>query len=112
MARSSPEFCWHHGNLKRLRQCLDKNYCDLRGGELGIRWYKRHRLYEGMPVRFSVRGKVVAFGRIQGKPYDLATERKIQPMDPKWPGAVDIGDVCWRDGGDCSSPPRWGSHRL
>jgi len=112
MAKKQPELCWHHSDLERLRQCLDKNCCDLYGGEHGIRWYKRHGLYIGQSVQFSVKGKVIAFGTIQSKPYDLATERNIQPVNPKWPGAVGIGDICWRDGRYCSSSPRRGSHSL
>ena len=115
--RIKPEFCWHHGDLERLRQCPDKGYCDLRGGERGIRWYNiRHRLYIGMPVRFSVKvnlkRKVVAFGTIQSKPYDLFAQKGIKPVHPDWPAAVDICSICWRDGGDCNSLPRRGSHRL
>lgn len=113
MAENKTEFCWHHGDEGRLRQCLDSGYCDLRGGERGIRWYKRHGLYVEMPVRFSVKGKVRAFGTIQSEePYDVLAERGIGPVDPDWPGAVNVGDICWRDGGDCNSNPEWGSHRL
>lgn len=115
MAKDQPNFCWHHGYEGRLRQCLDNGYCDLYplDDPRCSRFWKGHKLKQGDRVRFSVKGKVAAFGTIQSKPYDLASERKIQPVDPKkWPGAVDIGDICWRDGGDCSSPPGLGSHRL
>ena len=112
MAKDQPEFCWHHRDVERLRQCLDKGYCDLHEGERGMRWYDRHTLYVGMRVRFSVNRSVVAFGTIRSEPHDLLAEKGIEPVDPEWPGAVDIGDICWRDDGDCSSNPKWGSHRL
>jgi len=112
MTKDQPEFCWHHGNLERLHQCLDKGYCDLYEGERGIKWYDRHRLYKGMLVRFSVKGEVVAFGTIQSEPYDLFSENGIEPVDPKWSGAVKIDDVRRSDGGYCNSYPRRGSHKL
>ena len=113
MAEGQPEFCWHHGDLERLRQCLDKGYCDLHELEHTIRWYNRYGLYKGMPVRFSVRHNVCAFGNIQSKkPYDLRAEKGIEPVNPNWPGAVDICSICWRDGGYCDSYLRRGSHRL
>lgn len=108
MAKDQPNFCWHHGDEGRLRQCLDNGYCDLWPPPSCFRWWKRHGLKKGDPVRFSVKGEVVAFGTIQSEePYE-----RIRPVDPEWPGAVDIGDICWRDGGDCRRPPRFGSHRL
>ena len=105
--------CWHHSDLQRLRQCLAENYCDLY--PLGARcskWWRKLGLNVGDIVRFCVRGKVIASGKIQSEPYDLAARRKLQPVDPKWPGAVDIGDIRWRDEGSCSSPPRQGSHKI
>jgi len=113
MAKNQPNFCWHHGEEGRLRQCLDNGYCDIHPlGACCSKWWKGHKLKRGDRVRFSVKGKVVAFGTIQSEPYDLFAEKGIEPVDPKWLGAVDIGDIYWRDGGDCSSPPRRGSHRL
>jgi len=115
MAKNHPnsKLCWHHGDLERLRQCLAKNYCDLY--PLGARcskWWKKLGPKKGDRVQFSVKGKVVACGTIQSEPYDLFAEKGIEPVDPEWPGAVDIGDICWRDKGDCSSWPRRGSHWL
>ena len=108
-----PVVCWHHGDLERLQQCLAKNYCDLYGlATGGSNWWRKLGLNVGHRVRFSVKGKVVASGKIQSEPYDLAARRKVRPVDPKWPGAVDIGDIRWRDEGSCSSPPALGSHRL
>ena len=111
MAKDQPNFCWHHGDEGRLRQCLDNGYCDLYplDDPRCSRFWKGHKLKQGDRVRFSVKGEVVAFGTIQSEePYE-----RIEPVDPdEWPGAVDIGDICWRDGGDCSSPPGLGSHRL
>lgn len=112
MAEEQPEFCWHHGDLERLHQCLDKDYCDLYESEHGIQWYERYGLYIGMPVRFCVHGNVCAFGKIRSKPYDLFTEKGIEPVNPNWPSAVDICSICWRDGGHCDSFLRRGSHRL
>ncbi len=112
MTEDQPEFCWHHSDLDRLCQCLDKGYCDLYASERGVRLYERHGLYVGMPVRFCVQGKVRAFGTIQSRPYDLFTEKGIEPIAPDWPAAVDIDSIRWEDGGDCDSPRRWGSHTL
>jgi len=112
MAEEQPEFCWHHSDPNRLRQCLDKGFCDLHGGERGIRWYGRHQLSRRIRVRFSVQGEIVAFGTIQSEPYDLLAQKGIEPVDSEWPSAVDINDICWRDGGYCDAPRRWGSHRL
>lgn len=110
MAKDQPNFCWHHGDEGRLRQCLDNGYCDLYplDDPRCSKFWKGHKLKQGDRVRFSVKGKVVAFGTIQSEePYE-----KIEPVNREWLGAVDIGDICWRDGGDCSSPPGLGSHRL
>ena len=110
MAKDQPNFCWHHGDEGRLRQCLNNGYCDLYplDDPRCSRFWKGHKLKQGDKVRFSVKGEVVAFGTIQSEePYE-----RIEPVDPEWPGAVDIGDICWRDGGDCRRPPRFGSHRL
>ncbi len=110
MAKNQPNFCWHHGDEGRLRQCLDNGYCDLYHSDdpRCSRFWKGHKLKHGDRVRFSVKGKIVAFGTIQSEePYE-----RIEPVDPEWSGAIDIGDICWRDGGDCRRPPRFGSHRL
>ncbi len=114
MAKKRTKFCWHHRDLERLRQCLDNGYCDFwPPGTPGYERWNRHGLKKGDRVQFSVRRKVVACGTIQSdKPYNLFAEKGIEPVDPEWPGAVDIGDICWRDKGDCSSPPGLGSHRL
>jgi hypothetical protein len=114
MAKKPRKFCWHHGDLERLRQCLDNGYCDLWPSPKSFTWWKRHKLNKGDRVQFSVKGKVVACGTIKSdEPYDLFDVKGIDPVDPeKWPGAVDIGDIRWRDKGNCSSTPRFGSHWL
>ena len=56
--------------------------------------------------------QVVAYGKILSEPYDLVSRKGIPPVDKNWPGAVDIGEIQWRRGGNCPSPPREGSHRL
>jgi len=113
MAKKQRKFCWHHGDLERLRQCLDNGYCDLwpLGTPGFIRWGK-HGLKKGDRVQFSVKGKVVACGTIQSEPYDLFAEKGIEPVDPDWPSAIDVGDIYWRDKGHCSSTPMFGSHWL
>lgn len=109
----SPVVCWHHGDLQRLRQCLAKNYCDLyRPGARCSAWWRKLGLNVGDMVRFSVKRKVVGSGRIQSDPYDLAAKTGIQPVDSKWPGAVNIENIVWRDGGSCGSPLRLGNHKL
>ena len=113
MATKQSKFCWHHGDLERLRQCLDNGYCDLWPPPGCFRWWKKHGLKKGDPVQFSVKGSVVACGTIQSEePYDLLAEKGIESVDPYWPSAVDIGDICWRDKGDCSSTPKFGCHWL
>ena len=106
--------CWHHGDLQRLRMCLEKGYCDLYPiGDRCSKWWKKLKIQIGDTVQFSVKGNIVAIGTIQSEPYDLAKKRKIQPVDPEWSGAVDIDNVRFIDnGGTCDSPPRGGSHRL
>ena len=109
----SAVFCWHHGDLQRLHLCLEKGYCDLYPiGPRCSKWWNKLKVKVGDEVRFSVKGKIVAVGRIQSEPYDLSKIRKIQPVHPDWPGAVDIENVKFLDGGTCSSTPRVGSHRL
>jgi hypothetical protein len=109
-----PVVCWHHGDEKRLRQCLDLKYCDLYHplDESCLKWWKKLRLEVGSTVRFCVKGNVVAFGIIKSEPYDLASIKQIEPVDPKWPGAVDIEEIPWHGKESCDSIPQFGSHRL
>lgn len=118
VAGNQPVFCWHHGSRARLYRCLDHGYCDL--GPLDdqclSRFWKRHRLKPGDRVRFSVRGEIVACGTIDSNyPYDLRSEKGIEPVSPRWPSAVDIIEICRTDGSNCGSciaPPKFGSHWL
>lgn len=114
--------CWHHGNENRLRKCLVNGYCDLhplaakcpKGRMSAEFWFhKKMKLKIGDRVRFCVeRRKIVGTGEIESKPYDLLERRGIQPINPNWPGAVDIVDVQWENGGYCPSLPRRGSHSF
>jgi hypothetical protein len=105
--------CWHHSNLQRLEKCLANNYCDLYApGPQCSRWWNKLELKVGDVVRFSVKGSVVAYGRILSEPYDLFSRRTLSPVSKSWPGAVDIGEIQWRSGGNCASPLREGSHQL
>jgi hypothetical protein len=120
MAMKQPEvrsrtavLCWHHGDLRRLEKCLANHYCDLYGpGVQCSNWWNKLGLKVGDVVRFSVKGEVVAYGKILSEPYDLASRKEIPPVDKSWPGAVDIGEIQWRRGGNCASALREGSHRL
>ena len=122
MAMKQPEVgsqiavvCWHHGDRQRLEKCLANNYCycDLYGpGRSCSNWWNKLGLKIGDVVRFSVKGEVVAYGKILSEPYDLVLRKGIPPVDKSWPGAVDIGEIQKRRGGNCASPPREGSHRL
>jgi len=119
MAMKQPEVgsriavvCWHHGDRRRLEKCLANNYCDLHPLGRASNWWNKLRLKIGDIVRFSVKGEVVAYGKILSEPYDLVSRKGIPPVDKSWPGAVDIGEIQWRQGGNCPSPPREGSHRL
>jgi hypothetical protein len=105
--------CWHHGDRRRLEMCLANNYCDLYGpGRSCSNWWNKLGLKIGDIVRFSVKGEVVAYGKILSEPYDLVVRKGIPPVDKSWPGAVDIGEIQWRRGGNCASSLREGSHRL
>lgn len=114
--------CWHHGNLERLRQCLDQGYCDLhplaencpKGRMSAERWYhSKMKLEIGDRVRFCVeKRKIVATGEIASEPYDLSLKKGIEPIDPDWSGAVDIINIVWSDADHCPSPPVLGSHRI
>ncbi len=110
----SAVLCWHHGDLQRLRMCLEKGYCDLYPiGDRCSKWWNKLKSEIGDTVRFSVKGNIVAVGIIQSEPYDLAKKRNIQPVAKEWSGAVDIENVRFLDnGGTCNSTPRVGSHRL
>jgi len=57
---------------------------------------------------------IVATGTIASRPYDFERHREIKPVDPHWPGAVDIDDVEWLNGNErCVEPSgSFGSHRL
>jgi hypothetical protein len=109
-----PVVCWHHGDEKRLRQCLDLKYCDLYHplDKRCLQWWNKLRLKIGDMVRFCVKGRIVALGIIKSEPYDLASKKQIKPVDSKWSGAVDIEEIPWHGKESCDSTPRWGSHRL
>lgn len=111
---TNAEFCWHHGDLQRLRMCLENGYCDLYPvGDRCYKWWRRFKLEIGDRVRFCVKSKIVAVGTIQSEPYDLVKKRNIQPIAEEWAGAVDIENVEFLDnGGTCDSTPQFGSHRL
>ena len=97
--------CWHHSDLQRLKNCLENNYCDLYApGPQCSRWWNKLELRVGDFVRFSVKGNVVAYGRILSEPYDLVSRKSLPPLSKSWPGAVDIGQIEWRTGGNCASP--------
>ena len=114
--------CWHHGDMNRLRTCLSSGYCDLhplkktcpKGRMSAEYWYNsKMKLKIGDEVRFCVeKRKVVATGEVCSIPYDIFTQKRIRPVDPCWPSAVDISKVVWLDGGYCPSHPVIGSHRL
>jgi len=108
-----PKVCWHHGNLARLQKCLSANYCDhYLWDQGGQKWWVKLGLKAGDVVQFSVKGKIVAKATVKSEPYDLKKERDITPIDPKWPGAVDVADVQWYEGGTCRANAKYGSHKL
>ena len=118
MAKKQPKFCWHHGDRKRLLQCLDNGYCDCWHPD-DSRCARFHKLQKGDRVRFSVNGSVVRFGTIQSQPNAGSKDCsvvyvRIEPVDSKWPGAVNISDICecGPDCKNCSSTPMFGSHWL
>jgi hypothetical protein len=104
--------CWHHRDSERLRKCLKNGYCDFYPiGTSHPKWNKLIKV--GDMVQFCVKRQIVAVGIIQSEPYDLSEKRKIQPVDKKWPGAVNIGNIRFIDEGrTCSFPPGLGSHRI
>lgn len=120
--------CWHHGSEERLKKCLREGYCDLHPvaekcpkGRMSAEafFYGKLRLRINDPVRFSVKGRIVATGIIASAPYDFFERTGRNPIDPKWPGAVNIekfDDTKWL-GLDtnqrCVDPAgKFGSHRL
>jgi len=77
-------------------------------------WYhSKMKLKIGDRVRFCAeKRKIVATGEIASEPYDLFQDKEIEPIDPGWPGAVDIINIVWSDADHCPSPPVPGSHRI
>ncbi len=108
----NPVLCWHHGDLQRLRKCLKNGYCDFYPIDTIHPKWNKLKVKVGDTVQFCVKRKIEAVGIIQSEPYDLAEKRKIQPVNTKWPGAVDIENIRFLHGGTCSSTPQFGSHRL